>query len=188
METAERKIAIITSLGKKYVGMIDIPNENFRTTDLFNSANIYWKHPNMKCYDDAMFMRDVSLLIDEKSVYKKFDTLQVKLSEIIFLYDEILTLHDEMEKKRADAMMNKSEEGGQAVTIITTMVANSFFDISGYFFGMFQKKSKDKFLPLTQASVIEVYKSKGKWFQKKREIPHDFICVSNKNIESVTIK
>ncbi len=188
MQTAERKVIIVTSMGKKYVGMIDVPNEEFRTTDLFNSVNVYWKSPNMKCYDDAIFMHDVSLLLDEKAVYKKFDTIQVKLSEIIFFYDEIMEIQNEMEKKRADTVISKAKESGQQITVITSLAANSCYNISGFFFGLFIKKSKDRFIPLTRTNIIEVYKSQGKWFQKKIVLPHDFICFSNSHIESVSIK
>ena len=188
MQTAERKVTIVTSMGKKYVGMIDVPNEDFRTTDLFNSVNVYWKSPGMKCYDDAIFMHDVSLLLDEKSFYKKFDTIQVKLSEIIFFYDEIMEIQNEMEKKRADTVIIKAKEIGQQITVITSLAANSFYNISGFFFGMFLKKSRDRFIPLTRANIIEVYKSQGKWFQKKIVLPHDFTCFSNSHIESVSIK
>jgi len=133
MLTAERKVALITSMGKKYVGMIDMPNKDFRTTDLFNSANIFWKNPAVKCYDDAIYMRDVSLFIDGESAYKEFDTIQVKLSSIIFFYDEIEQIYDETEKKRAGGIMTHSDESGQEVTIVTSMVANSFYTITGYF-------------------------------------------------------
>lgn len=188
MQTAERKVTIVTSMGKKYVGMIDVPNEEFRTTDLFNSVNVYWKNPDMKCYNDAIFMHDVSLLLDEKTVFKKFDTIQVKLSEIIFFYDEINKIQNEMEKKRADAVIRKTKESGQRITVITNLVANSFYNISGFFFGMFLKKSNDRFVPLTRTSIIEVFKSQGKWFQKKIILPHDFICFSNNHIESASVK
>jgi len=188
MEAAQRKIGIITSLGKKYSGMIDIPNDNFRTTDLFNSTHLYWKNPNMKCYDDAIFLREVSLFIDDKTIYKKFDAIQIKVSEIIFLYDEIATLCDENEKQRASVMTKQVQESRQKINFITGQVANSFYDITGIFSGMFLKKSKDKFVPLTQATVTEVYKSKGKWFQKTLNLPHGFLCVSNSYIESATIR
>jgi exoribonuclease II len=83
MDANQRKLAIVTSLGKKYSGMVDVPGETFRTTDLLNSANIFWKSPNLKCYDNAIFMSDVRLFLDDKAMYKKFDFIQVKLSDII---------------------------------------------------------------------------------------------------------
>ena len=79
MEAKQRKVAVITSLGKKYSGTVDVPNENFRTTDLFNSSNIFWRNPNLKCYDNAIFMSDVQLFLNDATVYKKFDSIQIKL-------------------------------------------------------------------------------------------------------------
>jgi hypothetical protein len=65
MDITQRKVAIVTSLGKKYSGLIDIPNAALRTTDLLNSSNLFWKNPNEKCYDNAILMYDAKLFIDE---------------------------------------------------------------------------------------------------------------------------
>lgn len=188
MEPIQRRLAIITSLGKKYSGMIDVPSDTFRTTDLLNSANIFWRNPNLKCYDNAIFMNDVRLFLDDTAVYKKYGTIQIKISDIIYFYDEIEVIGDEMEKKRASTMVKQSNEDVQTVNIITRMVANSFYDITGVFFGLFKKKSKDNFIPLTQAGIVEIYRKQDKWVQKKLKLPHNFICVSNNHIESVAFK
>lgn len=188
MDAQQRKVAVITSLGKKYSGMVDVPNANFRTTDLFNSSNIFWKNPNLKCYDNAIFMSDVKLHLDDATVYKTFDSMQIKLSEIIYFYDESEGLGDAVEKKRATTMAQQSKETGQMVDIITRQVANSFYEISGLFFGLFKKKSKDNFIALTQAKIVEVCREQGQWAPKEITLPHNFICVSNSQIESVTLK
>lgn len=188
MDAKQRKLAIVTSLGKKYSGMVDVPSETFRTTDLLNSSHIFWKSPNLKCYDNAIFMSDVRLILDDTAVYKKFDFIQVKLSDIIYFYDDIEGIGDEMEKKRASTMVRQTNEEVQSVNIITKQVANSFYDITGRFFGLFKKKSKDNFIPLTQANIVEIYRKQDKWAQKKVKLPHNFICVSNNHIESVTFK
>ena len=85
-------------------------------------------------------------------------------------------------------MVRQTNEGVQTVNIITKQVANSFYDITGRFFGLFKKKSNDNFIPLTQANIVEIYRNQDKWVRKKVEIPHNFICVGNNQIESVTIK
>lgn len=185
METKQRKIAIVTFVGKKYSGMVDIPNDTFRTTDLLNSSNIFWKSPNLKCYDNAVFLSDVSLFLDDRAVYKKFDSIQIKLSDIIYFYDDIEEIGDEMEKKRASTMVKQTNENVQRVNIITKYVSNSFYDITGVFFGLFKKKSKDSFIPLIQAQIVEIAKKEDKWVQKKVKLPHNFIGVSNNHIESV---
>jgi hypothetical protein len=188
MDIKQRKLAIVTSLGKKYKGLVDVPNETFRTTDLLNSANIFWKSPNLKCYDNAIFMSDVRLFLDDTAVYKKFDSIQIKLSHIIYFYDDIKEIGDEMEKKRASTMARQTNEEVQTVNIITKQVANSFYDINGIFFGLFKKKSNDNFIPLTQTNIVEIYKKQDKWVQNKVKLPHNFICVNNNHVESVTFK
>lgn len=188
MEAKQRKLAIVTSLGKKYSGMVDVPSDTFRTTDLLNSSNIFWKNPNLKCYDKAIFMSDARLFLDDTAVYKKFDAIQIKLSDIIYFYDDIEGLCDEMEKKRATTMVRQTNEEVQTVNIITKQVSDSFYDITGIFFGLFKKKSKDNFIPLTQANIVEICRKQDKWVQKKVNLPHGFICVSNNHIESVTFK
>ncbi|MEN8211726.1 MAG: hypothetical protein ABFR31_08400 [Thermodesulfobacteriota bacterium] len=188
MTSTQRKVAIITSLGKKYSGLIDIPNDTFRTTDLFNSSHIYWKDPSIKCYDDTILMYDVRLFVDNKAVYKNFDTIQIKRSEIIYFYDDKKEVGDKMEKKRASVYKEQTDENAQIINVITTQVANSFYDITGVFFGLFKKKSKDAFIPLTETNIIEVYRRDSKWFQKKIKLPHNFICISNRYTESVTLK
>ena len=83
-------------------------------------------------------------------------------------------------------MVIQTKEEAQSVNIITKQVANSFYDITGRFFGLFRKKSKDNFIPLTQANIVEIYRKEDKWVRKKINLPHNFICVSNNHIESVT--
>lgn len=187
MNTDQRKVSIITSLGKKYSGFIDIPDTAFRTTDLFNSSTIYWKNPAERCHDDFFLMYEAQLFIDESSVYKKFDKIQIKLSEIFYLYDDFEELGDEKEKTRATTMLEATQEKPQIVTIITRCVANSFYDISGKFYGRFKKKFRDRFIPLTEIKMVEIYKKQDKWFKKEIKLSHEFICVSTNHIESILI-
>jgi hypothetical protein len=184
----QRKLAIMTSMGKKYSGMVDVPTDSFRTTDLLNSANIFWRNPNEKCYENAIMMYDAHLFLGETMVYKTFEKIQIKLSEIFYFYDEIEMLGDEMEKKRATTMTQNIMEKAQRAHIITKMVANSFYDISGLFFGMFRKKSKDNFVPLTKVTLMEIFKKDGRWTKKELKFPHSFIGVSNTHIESIALE
>lgn len=187
MDIKQRDLTLVTSLGKKYTGMVDVPNETLRTTDLLNSANIFWRNPNEKCYDNAILLYDVKLYIDDSSIYKRFDKIQIKLSEIFYFYDNFQNICDDREKKMAFTMIKETQENAQTVNIITKDVSSSFYEITGSFFGLFKKKSKDKFLPLTQVSIVEIYKKQDKWIKKEINLPHRFICVSNQHIESVTI-
>jgi len=184
----QRKVVLVTSLGKKYFGNIDIPNATFRTTDLFNSNSIYWRNPSEKCFENAILLYDAQLVIDDSPVRVQFDKIQVKLSEIIYFYDDLLSITDDKEKMRASSMVLKTKEQVQTVSIITTQVANSFYHLTGSFFGLFKKKSNDKFIPLTKVKITEVYNKEEKWFQREIDLPHKFICVSTSHIEAVRIR
>lgn len=181
----QRKISIVTSPGKKYTGMIDVPNAALRTTDLLNSGNVFWKDPSEKCLDDVILLYDVHLQLDDK-VFRKFDKIQIKISEIIFFYDEQEHFGDEREKKRASLMLEKAMEKMHTVNLITTMISNSFYEITGNFHGLIKKKSKDKFIPLTSVTIQEIYKTQGQWHKKEIALPYKFIGISNGHIESIT--
>lgn len=183
----QRKVVIVTSLGKKYSGLIDIPNGALRTTDLFNSSNVFWKNPGEKCFENAILMYNAQLILDDTAIYKKFDKIQVKLNEVLFFYDDFQTIGDEREKIRATTMVDKTQEKVQIVNLITRMDSHSFYDITGSFFGLFKKKSNDKFLPLTNVTVFEISKKDGKWGRREMVLPHKFIGIGNGQIESATI-
>jgi len=186
--TEQRSVVVVSSLGKIYKGIVDVPNETFRTTDLFNSSSIYWKDPSQKCFENAVLLRDVKMLIGGSSISVKFDKLQVKLSEVMYFYDDMEKISDEKEKMRASSMVKKTSEVSQSVDIITTEVANSFYHLTGTFFGLFKKKSNDKFIPLTDVKLTEIYNKGDKWYQRQVELPHKFIGVSTKHIEAMRIR
>ena len=189
MDSTQRKLTVITSLGKRYSGLVDIPNLKYRTTDLFNSAYTFWKNPEEKCLEDSIMMHDAKLLLDDTSVYRQFDKIQIRTSEIFIFFDDAPTVGDEMEKKRAStAVKQQAREEFQEINIITRQVACSFYDITGTFFGIFRQKAKDRFVPLTQADIVEIYKKPDNWIKKTIPLPHHFICISTDHIESVTIR
>ena len=183
----QRKIAIVTALGKKYSGLIDIPNTSLRTTDLLNSSNIFWANPTEKCYENTILMYDAQLMLHNTALYRRFDKIQIKIDEIICFYDEEQSMGDEKEKKRASTMVENTQEKPRVVNIITCAGANSFYVIKGSFYGLFRKKSHDKFLPLTEASATEIFKKENKWVKKELTLPHNFIGVSNAHVESATV-
>lgn len=186
--TEQRRVVAVTSLGKIYKGVVDIPNATFRTTDLFNSPSIYWKDANEKCFDSTVLFRDVQLLIGGSAICVKFDKIQLKLTEVIYFYDDQQAITDNKEKMRASTMVQKTREESQTVDIITTEVSHSFYHLTGTFFGLFKKKSNDRFIPLTDVKLIEIYKKGGKWFQKTVLLPHKFIGVSTQHIEAMRIR
>ena len=62
MEAQRREIIVFTP-GKQYSGEVDIPSPDFRTTDLLNSANLYWKDPAEKNFKNLRhtFVKNSSL-------------------------------------------------------------------------------------------------------------------------------
>ncbi|MEJ2691018.1 MAG: hypothetical protein P8130_13965 [Deltaproteobacteria bacterium] len=121
----QRKISIVTSPGKKYTGMIDVPNAALRTTDLLNSGNIFWKDPSEKCLDDVILLYDVHLQLDD-NVFRKFDKIQIKISEIIFFYDEQEHFGDEREKKRASLMLEKAKSKDKFIPLTSVTIQEIF--------------------------------------------------------------
>ncbi len=182
-----RRIVLVSSLGKKFIGNVDVPNGTLRTTDLLNSGSIFWKDPGEKCFDNAILMHNVVLQIDDSPVRVRFDKLQVRLSEVILFYDDLESMTDDKEKMRAATMIQKTREQAQVVNIITTEVASSFFNLTGTFYGLFKKKANDKFIPLTDVKLTEIYNKGGKWFQKEIVLPHRFIGVSTNHIEALRL-
>ena len=183
----QRKVVVVTPLGKIYQGMVDIPNDSYRTTDLFNSSNVFWRDPAQKCLENAVLFHDVELLIGGSAISVKFDKLQIKLSEIIYFYDDQEKISDDKEKMRASSMVQKTHEHSQVVDIISKPVSNSFYHLKGMFFGLFKKKSNDRFIPLTDAKLIEIYKKNDKWFKREIDLPYKFIGVSTHYIEALRL-
>ena len=186
MEQLRRQISVVTSLGKKYVGNIDIPATSMRTTDLLNSSSVFWRNPNDKCFENAILMHDVQLVLDQTALYKKFSKIQLKTSEIIFFYDEYETIGDMQEKTRAGSMREKTQEEMKTVNIITPVIANSFYDLTGNFYGLFKKKSQDKFIPLFAANVFEIQKNQEKWSKRTVSLAYSFLAINTRYIEALT--
>lgn len=184
----KRKVVMVTSLGKVYRGMVDVPNAGYRTTDLFNSSSIFWKDPSKKCFENSILFHDVQMLIGGAAISVRFDALQVKISEIVYFYDDQQSITDSKEKMRASSMVQKAKETTQTIDIITIPVANSFYHLTGTFFGLFKKKSNDKFIPLTGVKLTEIYQKTGKWYQKTVDLPHKFVGISTRHIEALRIQ
>lgn len=184
----QRKVVIVTSLGKVYRGMVDVPGGDYRTTDLFNSSSIFWRDPNKKCFENSILFHDVQMLIGGSAISVRFDALQIRISEIVYFYDDQQTISDDKEKMRATSMVQKAKETTQEIDIITIPVANSFYHLTGTFFGLFKKKSNDKFIPLTNVKLTEIYQKTGKWYQRTVALPYKFVGISTRHIEALRIQ
>jgi len=159
MEIMRRKITVFTP-GKKYSGEVDIPDDSLRTTDLFNSATLYWKDPAKKTFNDDLLMFNVILSIDGIQKLYKFDQVQIRQPNIIFFYDEYKELGSSAEKKRAELLKKKIHDEKETIHLITKVRVSSFFDIKGSFYGLFKGKTIKKYIPLTDVVTFEIIKQR----------------------------
>ena len=186
MESVRRKITVFTP-GKQYSGEVDIPNASLRTTDLMNSTNLYWRDLSEKNFDDALLMFNVTLSIDGIREFQKFDRVQIRLPNIIFFHDDIISLGSEEEKKRAGALKKKTHEEKKEIHLITKFRVNSFFDIKGSFFGLFKSKSNQNYIPITDVVMYEITRQQDKWVKRKVQLSNNFIGVNNSYIETCAL-
>jgi len=183
MEVMRRKISVFTP-GKQYSGEIDIPNASLRTTDLFNSANLYWKDATEKTFNDALLLFNVTVSIEGIPEFQKIDRLQIRQPNIIFYHDDFIRMGSAEEKKRADLLKQKSQEEKKSIHLITKVRVNSFFDIRGTFYGLFKSKSIQKYIPLSDVVVYEIIRKQDKWVKKKIPLANNFIGVNTSYIET----
>lgn len=183
MEVIRRKIKVYTP-GKQYTGEVDVPNSSLRTTDLFNSANLFWKDPTEKHFNDVLLMYDVTLSIAGILDFQQFSRVQVRQPNIIFFHDNFKTMGSMKEKKRADTLKKITREEKKNINLITQLRASSFFDISGSFYGLFKSKSIQKYIPLNDVTMYEIIKQQDKWAKKKIHLPSSFVAVNTNHIES----
>ena len=185
MEIMRRKITLFTP-GKQYSGEVDIPNTSLRTTDLFNSTNLYWKDPSEKTFNDALMLFNVTVSIDSIPEFQKFDRIQIRRPNIIFYHDDFSEMGSAEEKKRADLLKKKTQEKKRAIHLMTKVRVNSFFDIRGSFYGLFKSKSNQKYIPLSDVVMYEIIRQQDKWVKKKIQLANSFIGVNTGYIEATT--
>ncbi len=183
MVPARRKITVFTP-GKIYTGEIDVPNPLLRTTDLLNSANLYWKDPAIKSFTDSLLMHDVILSIDGIEKYQTYENIQIRQPNIIFFYDDLAELGNSEEKDRVERLQKKTNEEQQTIHLITKVRVNSFFDLQGTFHGLFKNKSNQKYIPISEVILYEVIRQHDKWIKKRVHLAHNFIGVNSSYIES----
>ncbi len=186
MEETSREIRVFTP-GKQYSGEIHIPNATLRTTDIFNSANFFWKDPAEKSFNDALLMFNVTISIDGIREFQKFDRVQIRQPNIIFFYDNFIELGNTEEKLRADVLKKKTQEEKKAIHLVTKVRVNSFFDIKGSFYGLFKGKSVQKYIPLSDVVIHEVIRQQDKWVKKKIPLPNNFMGVNTAYIEACSL-
>lgn len=187
MEITQRAITIYTP-GKMYTGFIDLPNESLRTIDLFNSANIYWRDPAEKSFEDALLLSDATIVLEGNTRLCKMSRVQIRLVDVMFFFDALATAGDKLEKIRAATLKTRSGEETSTVNIITHTRGDAFYYITGIFYGLFKSKSKQRYIPLTQPTVTAVLRTGEGWQKKKIPVPNTFVGVSTRYIESCSFK
>ncbi len=179
----QRSITLHTP-NKVYTGLIDVGNVSLRTIDIFNSASMFWADPAEKSFEDALLLYEAKIILSGDTKLGDFPKLQVKLSDIFFFHDSLSSAGDDKEKIRAAMLKAKTKEKSSIVKIITHTRGNVFFYIQGVFYGLFKSKSKQRYIPITQANVIAVIRAGEKWLQQKIVIENSFVGVSTEHIES----
>ncbi len=188
MHDLQRQVTIITALGKRYSGNIDIPNSALRTTDLFNSSSTSWKNQQQARYfKDSILLYEARLMLSSGALYESYGNLQLRLSAIIAFYDEFTSLGRDDERARAEIIQAKTGEQNSNVKIIVNTMGNSYYEISGAVNGAVQKKSHDRFLPLQKAAIVEIIKKEDKWFKRRFSIKSNFIGVNTNHIEAIDV-
>jgi hypothetical protein len=185
MNISQRKITFYTPY-KIYSGFIDIANGSLRTIDIFNSSNLYWKDPTERSFNDALLLNNATIILEGNTKLGDFAKLQVKLSDVLFFHDSLENMGDSLEKKRAANLMLKTKEDTSQVHIITHTRGGAFFYITGTFYGLFKSKSNHRFIPVTQANVVEIIRSNDKWQKQTIPIEGGFVGISTQHIEACT--
>ena len=183
MNPDQRNVTLHTP-SKVYTGLIDVGNESLRTIDIFNSASMYWVNPAEKSFEDALLLHKAKVMLTGDVKLGDFEKLQVKLADISLFYDSLSSAGDDKEKARAAMLKAKTKEESSTVKLITHTRGNGFFYIQGVFHGLFKSKSKQRYIPLTQANVIAVIRAGEKWVKQKVVIENSFVGVSTQHIES----
>lgn len=182
-ESVKREVCLFTP-NKKYTGTIDLKNDGIRTIDQLNSAMIYWKNPAEKSFDDAVQLTDVTVSVHGTTKLTSFKKLQLRLSDIVFFSDQLHSTGDTSEKIRAKTLSVKSKDDLAKVRVLTGMRGDSFFLILATFHGLFKNKTKQRFMPLTEAKIYEIMRTGDKWERIEIDVGNDFIGLSSNHIEA----
>ncbi len=183
----QRTVTIFTP-NKTYSGKVDVPNESLRTIDLFNAANIYWKDPSEKTFEDALLLNDASIILEGNTRLCLLSKVQVRLADVLFFADTLGDSGNRLEKIRAATLKCRSGEDTSTVNIITHTRGDTFFCISGVFYGLFKSKSKQRYIPLTMPTVTAVIRGASGWQKRKIPVGGSFIGVSTRHIEACSFK
>jgi len=185
MKNFSRKVTFFTP-SKVYSGHIDITSEEMRTIDMLNSANLYWKNPAEKSFENSIMLNSAQITIQGGSRLGSFHQLQICLSDIIFFTDDRLASGHISEKMRASTLALKNGEKNASIRILTKTRGDSFYLITGQLSGFLKLKSKHRYLPIAQASVNAITR-RGESWHKEEIICDKFIGLAAKHIEACSL-
>lgn len=183
MSYSQRRVTLHTP-GKMYSGLIDLGSETLRTIDVFNSSSIYWRDPADKSFDDALLLHDANVVLEGGISIGDFKKLQIKLTEVVFFSDNLAFTGNFKEKMRAQTLKGKVNEDSSLVRIITKSRSDSFYYIQGVFHGLFKAKTKQRFIPIAEATVTAVVRAGAKWEKRRVDIHNNFVGINVNYIES----
>ncbi|SDO72552.1 hypothetical protein [Desulforhopalus singaporensis] len=183
MNEEQREITLHTP-NKIYTGFVDVGAKAMRTIDIFNSANMYWKNPAERSFDDALLLHRAKISLDGGVKIGEFSKVQIRLVDIILFIDSLGQTGCQTEKVRAAALKQKTKEETSTVQILTRAWGGSFYYIRGTFYGLFKSKSSKRYVPITQANVQKITRTGEKWQKSELVIDNAFVGVSTSHIEA----
>ena len=193
MEENQTKIILVTP-GRTYFGTVEKPNSNLRTSDLLNNPNLFPLHRSQNREENSLRLYDVTELIDGRIPYKTHDQRDIVVSKVIFFYDEYVSLGNATERERARQALNQQNklktETEKLVKLATSIHGDSFYEITGKFFGRFKQIMKKNFVSLTDVNTEKktIDSMKPVLSILPYKIPNSFLAVNTHYIESYTVK
>lgn len=193
MEKNQTKIILVTP-GKTYFGTVKKPNFQVRTSDLLNNPSLFPSHHSQNREENSLTLYKVTELIDGRIPYKTHDQRDIVISKILFFYDEYESLGNATERERTMRILNQQNklkpEPEKLVNLATSIHGDSFYEITGKFFGRFKQIMKRNFISLTNVKVekITIDSKKGELSKLPYEIPNSFLAVNTRHIESYIVK
>jgi hypothetical protein len=73
----------ILKKGEQYIGNIDVPSDDYRTSDYFNRPKLMNNTSYHPSFDNYIELSDVKIHLDEKSIIRK-ERLNLLVADILF--------------------------------------------------------------------------------------------------------
>ena len=181
----DEKICNYPKKGKWYTGNIDVPSDDYRTSDYFNRPKLMDStsyHPSL---DNYIELSDVKIYLDEKSIIRK-ESLNILVTDILFHWDNEESVGMETSRQHANLIAQKSGAKVSQINIITPTFNNHFYSVIGNYHPPFRKAMSSNFISLFDALAVLFCRqsTQDSWIKKSLQLPHSFIAVNINFIES----